>query len=158
MASPVPPAVSESSAHADGGPISAGGTGASFPRSPEGSAARPLANRNVGILCSDPERPEALLLQHVVSELGARAALVRPNLDASASSSVEHTARVLGLLYDAVICVGLPAHSVDRLREFARMPVLADLVLPVVVAPDPGTEDVLQLGRQILSRLAGAPV
>jgi hypothetical protein len=157
MASPASPAVSGSSAHRDGGPIEAGGAGSTWGRPLEGRAGHPLGNRNIGILCSDPQKPEALLLQRVVSELGARTALVRPKLDAGAALSVEHTAHVLGLLYDAVICVDLPAHTVGRLRECARIPVLADLALPTVAA-DQSVEDVSELCRQVLSRLADAAV
>jgi hypothetical protein len=158
MASPVSPAVSDSSTHPEDGPVGADGAGAAWVRPMEGRAGYPLGKRNVGILCSDPQQPEALLLQRVVSELGARTALVCPKLDADAPLSVEPTAHVLGLLYDGVICVDLPAHSVDRLRESARIPVLADLALPGVVACGQSADDVSELSRQVLSWLTGATV
>jgi hypothetical protein len=119
----------------------------------------PLASRNVGILCADPQRPAALLLQHIARDLGARTALVRPDLDDMAGpSSVEHTARVLGLLYDVVICLDLPHRSVERLRSCARIPVVSDLRLPEAILVDEGLDANVgaELRGQLLERLAGA--
>ena len=79
---------------------------------------QPLRSRNVGILCDDPQRPEAVLLQQAATDLGARVALVRSPLDeASGPLALAHTARVLGRLYDAVLCVELPPAIVEHLRR-----------------------------------------
>ena len=156
MSSSFPPAASEPSAHPDGDAANANAGAAARAWVTEGGMGRPLGSRNVGILCADPQRPEALLVQQAANELGARTALVRPNLDDGGDpSSVEDTARVLGLLYDAVICVDLPPHSVERLRQFSRIPVLADLTFPGTIDPDRIPMDVSELRRLLLSRLAG---
>ena len=119
----------------------------------------PLASRNVGILCADPLQPAALLLQRVARELGARTALVCPDLDGVAEPlSVEHTAHVLGLLYDVVICLDLPGHDVERLRSCARIPVVDDLRLPWALAADEEGQAsvVAELRRQVLERVSQA--
>jgi ornithine carbamoyltransferase len=118
----------------------------------------PLASRNVGILCADPEQPAALLLQRIARELGARTALVRPDLDDMAEpSSVEHAARLLDLLYDVVICLDLPHRSVELLRSCARIPVVSDLRFPEAILVDEELDaDVgAALRGQILERLSG---
>jgi ornithine carbamoyltransferase len=86
----------------------------------------PLNSRNVGILCDDPQRLEVVLLQQAATELGARVALVRSDLDeASGHAALEHMARVLGRLYDAVLCVELPPAIVAHLRDAAGIPVIS---------------------------------
>ncbi len=94
---------------------------------PASSRPLPLRARNIGILCDDPQRPEAVLLHRAATELGARVALVRSDLDAaSGRAALQDTARVLGRLYDAVLCVDLPPPIVQRLRDAAEIPVIAD--------------------------------
>ena len=86
-----------------------------------------LRGRNIGILCNDPRRAEALLMQEAATGVGARVALVRSDLDAaSGPAQLEHTARVLGRLYDAVVCIDLPITLVRLLRDAAGIPVIAD--------------------------------
>lgn len=88
---------------------------------------QPLHSRNVGILCDDPQRPEAVLLQQAATALGARVALVRSPLDeASGQPALAHTARVLGRLYDAVLCVDLSPAVVSYLRDAVDIPVISD--------------------------------
>lgn len=87
-----------------------------------------LRGRNIGILCEDPQRPEVFLLQRAATELGARVALVRPRLDdAEPLPAGRHTGRVLGRLYDALICVDMPARVVQELRDDAGIPAISDL-------------------------------
>ena len=87
-----------------------------------------LRGRNIGILCDDPQRPEVFLLQRAASELGARVALVRAGLDdAQGLPGGEQTGRVLGRLYDALICVDVPAPIVQHLRDVAGVPAISDL-------------------------------
>ena len=88
--------------------------------------ALPLRGRNVGILCDDPRRAEAVQLQQAATALGARVALVRSGLDeASGHAALEQMARVLGRLYDAVLCVELPPAIVAHLRDAAGIPVIS---------------------------------
>jgi ornithine carbamoyltransferase len=115
-----------------------------------------LRGRNVGILCDDPRRPEAVLLQQAASTLGARVALVRSDLDeTSGPVQLEHTARVLGRLYDAVVCVALPASIVARLRDAAGIPVIADDRGDWDRFQAPATPAMAAIQEMLLARLAG---
>jgi ornithine carbamoyltransferase len=85
---------------------------------------QPLRGRNIGILCDDTQRLDAAVLQKAASDLGARAALVPADLSRSTEGpELAHTGRLLGRLYDAVICIDLPASFVGALRETAGVPV-----------------------------------
>ena len=112
----------------------------------------PLRGRNVGILCNDPQRPEALLLQRAALELGARVALVKSDLDgASGHAALEQTARVLGRLYDAVLCVDLPTSIVRHLRDAAGILAIgSDWPAPQAMPPE-AAKDVRAL---LLAQLA----
>jgi ornithine carbamoyltransferase len=95
---------------------------------PAASSSRPLKGRNIGILCDDPAQEDAVTLQAAASDLGARVSLVHSNLHAeSAQQSLADTARVLGRLYDAVICVDLATGIVEELRALAEIPVLSNV-------------------------------
>ncbi|MFL6700550.1 MAG: hypothetical protein ACJ8GJ_25555 [Vitreoscilla sp.] len=130
-----------------------------MPHLPEaGSApqavAQLLKSRNIGILCNDPERPELLLLQEEVRGLGARTALVRPDLgDEAEPSAIDRAARLLALLYDAIICIDLPASSVVRMRDSSRIPVISDLPLAGIVGAGPSAEALASLRQAIVTRL-----
>ncbi len=90
----------------------------------------PLRGRNIGILCNDPERPEAFLLQRAASDLGARVALVLWNADdASGSPASQQTAHVLGRLYDVLICVEVPQEIARHLRDASGIPVISDVAV-----------------------------
>jgi hypothetical protein len=98
--------------------------GAEVRRDPE---VRPLRNRNLGLLCRDPEAAQPTLLRQAATGLGARVALVRCDLDeGSGRAALEHTARVLGRLYDAVVCIDLPPPIVEQLVLAAGVPVISD--------------------------------
>ena len=93
-----------------------------------GAARSGLRGRNIGILCEESQRPEVYLLQRAAADLGARVSLVRSGLDEEdALLAVEKTGRVLGRLYDALICVDIPAPVVESLRLAAGIPAIADL-------------------------------
>ena len=87
-----------------------------------------LRGRNIGLLCEEAERPEVFLLQRAATDLGARVSLVRSGLNGKdALLEVEKTGRVLGRLYDALICIDVPARIVESLRQAAGIPAIADL-------------------------------
>ena len=56
----------------------------------------------------------------------------------------EQTARVLGRLYDALICIDVPARIVQPLREAAGIPVVADVAADWIalraMRPDAGND------------------
>jgi len=84
-----------------------------------------LRGCNIGILCADPQRPDVMELQRVATGMGARVALVRPDLGhADERTGVEQMARVLTRLYDAVLCFDLPPAIVQQLGETAAVPVV----------------------------------
>ena len=85
----------------------------------------PLSGRNIGILCSDPQRPEAVELQRATTGLGALVALVRPDFgEEDERTGLEQMARVLARFYDAVLCFDLLPSIVQQLGETAAVPVL----------------------------------
>jgi len=110
----------------------------------------PLRSRNIGLLCDDPRRPEAHLLQQTAAGLGARAALVRCNLEVtSGATELADTARVLARLYDAVLCVNLAPALVAALREASDMPVIAFDVGAWLAQP-PAASDASARARALL--------
>lgn len=93
-----------------------------------GRNSMPLRGRNIGMLCDDPQRPECFMLERAACELGARVALVRPGLhDAQAREVGERTAKVLGRLYDALICVDVAPWLVQVLHDDAGIPASSNL-------------------------------
>lgn len=87
-----------------------------------------LRGRNIGLLCEEPQRPEVFLLQRAATDLGARVALVDSGLiEDDDLVAVEEAGRVLGRLYDALICIDVPARIVERLRQAAGVPAIANL-------------------------------
>jgi ornithine carbamoyltransferase len=87
-----------------------------------------LKGKNFGLLCDAPDDIEAALFAHAATALGAQVARLHPNLTGSSTAAeVRHTAQVLGRLYDAVECVGLPAEVVQRIDASAGIPVFEAL-------------------------------
>lgn len=90
-----------------------------------------LRGKNLGLLreCDDDE--EAQLFRRAASELGAQVACIRPSLsELSTTREVQHTARVLGRLYDALECQGLPHALVRQVGSDAGVPVYDGIASP----------------------------
>ena len=119
---------------------------------------QPLRGRNIGILCNDPQRPQVVDLQRIATGMGALVALVRSDFNQkNERTGLEQMARVLGHLYDAVLCFDLPPSVVRQLGEAAAVPV-ADAdgdEWRRVVATGPAAEE---RARRLLSRLASQGV
>lgn len=98
------------------------------------TAGRPqplLRGKNLGLLCDDDAQRDAMLFRRAATELGARVAHIRNSLDAGTDSQrVLDTARMLGRLYDAVECEGLPHALVEQLAAEAGVPVYDGIALP----------------------------
>ena len=93
-----------------------------------GTGPAPLRGRNIGVLCEDPQRPEVFMLERTASALGARVALVQPGLDGIEARRIgERAGKVLGKLYDALICVDVAPWLVQVLRDASGIPASADL-------------------------------
>lgn len=95
----------------------------------DSAVSRPLRGRNIGILCADLQRPEAASLQRAAGELGARATILPADIERGGGGAApEHIASVLGRLYDALICIEVPADVVALLQSSSGVPVHADLL------------------------------
>lgn len=96
-----------------------------------GGSATLLRDKNLGLLCDDDSSSAARLFQRAASSLGARVAHLRPSLGAASSDrEVRDTAQMLGRLYDAIECQGLPPELVARIGAAAQVPVYDGIALP----------------------------
>ena len=83
-----------------------------------------LRGKKLGLLCEADDDGEAALFRRAAVELGAHVAHIRPSLsELSAPQEVQHTARMLGRLYDAVECQGMAPALVQQVGNDARVPV-----------------------------------
>ena len=82
-----------------------------------------LRGKNFGLLCESDDAGSALF-RHAAVELGAHVSQIRPSLSKlSTPKEIETTARVLGRLYDALECEGMPPALVRQVRSEAGVPV-----------------------------------
>ncbi len=83
-----------------------------------------LRGRNFGLMCEADESGDAALFRRAAVELGAHVAHIRPSLtELSTPQEVQHTARMLGRLYDAVECQGVASELVHQMGIDAGIPV-----------------------------------
>lgn len=84
----------------------------------------PLRGKYLALLCDSDDSESAVAFRHAATELGARVATIRPKLTVhSRSDEVQHTARVLGRLYDAIECQGMASALVSAIAQNAGVPV-----------------------------------
>lgn len=93
-------------------------------RAAEAGKTQPLLRgKNFGLLC-EVDDDDAALFRRAAVELGAHVAHVRPSLsELSTPQEVQHTARMLGRLYDAVECQGMAPALVQQVGNDAGVPV-----------------------------------
>jgi ornithine carbamoyltransferase len=73
---------------------------------------------------ADAESPDAALFLEAATHLGAHVAPIHPRLSASSSAyELRRLALMLGRLYDAVECEGMPLDLVKKIRAQAGLPV-----------------------------------
>jgi ornithine carbamoyltransferase len=90
-----------------------------------------LRGRRLALVCEADDGPDAQLFRRAGAELGAHVAHVRPGLDEhSPAAEVEHMARLLGRLYDAIECQGMPSALVQHVAEIAGVPVYEGVATP----------------------------
>ncbi len=91
-----------------------------------------LKGKKLALLCmSDCVAPENALFLHAASELGAHVAQIHPRLtDLSTPADLRLTAQLLGRLYDAVQCDGVPPRLVRRIADEAGVPVYDSIASP----------------------------
>lgn len=86
--------------------------------------ALPLRGKYLALLCDSEDSEGAIAFRRAATELGARVATIRPNLTAdSTPNEIEHTARMLGRLYEAVECQGMAETLVSAIARNAGIPV-----------------------------------
>ncbi|MEO8921769.1 MAG: ornithine carbamoyltransferase [Caldimonas sp.] len=120
-------------------------------------AHRLLRGKNLGLLCESADGVDATRFRRAAVELGARVAHIRPDFsEASAPEVLQQTARMLGRLYDAIECQGLPSSLVQKIEQEAGVPVFDGVacanhatarlatMLGSEVSPDEGRQAVLQ--------------
>ena len=83
-----------------------------------------LRGKRLGLLCEDDTAANARLFRSAAVELGAHVAHLRPSMSGLATPlDLQHTAQMLGRLYDAVECQGLDKAVVLQLRRACAIPV-----------------------------------
>jgi len=94
-------------------------------RAAEAGKTQPLLRgKNLGLLCEADGDADAALFRRAAVELGAHVAHIRPSLsELSTPQEVQHTARMLGRLYDAVECQGMAPALVQQVGADAGVPV-----------------------------------
>jgi ornithine carbamoyltransferase len=83
-----------------------------------------LGGKNLGLLQGGNDANTARRFCDAARELGAHVAIIPSTFKAdSAEGEVRNTARMLGRLYDAVECQGLPPSIVKQLADTSGIPV-----------------------------------
>lgn len=90
-----------------------------------------LRGKQLGALCALHDDASLALFRRAAQALGAHVAVMPASLSpASTPQEVLHTARLLGRLYDAVECQGLPATLVQQIGLHAGIPVYDGIATP----------------------------
>ena len=99
--------------------------------SPAATIERALRGKNLCLLSATQDHAGAALLLQAATGLGAHVAQVPASLSESSSADeVQHTARLLGRLYDGVACAGFSSELVRRIAADADVPVFDGIAAP----------------------------
>ena len=91
-----------------------------------------LRGKNLGLVCASEESATALRFRHAAEALGAHVARLPVSLSKTSSAQdVQHTARLLGRLYDAVDCEDMDGELVAQIRLEAGVPVFEAIASPL---------------------------
>jgi ornithine carbamoyltransferase len=105
-----------------------------------GRPPQPLRGKNIAVMCEASDDPALHDFTAAASALGARVAHIRPsNSRITQPSDTQETASVLGRLYDAIECEGMPLAVVKDVERGAGRPVfngLAEASHPLRVIGD----------------------
>ena len=83
-----------------------------------------LRGKKLALLCDSEEEDDAALFKSAASDLGAHVSHIRPRLtELSKPDVLQHTARMLGRLYDGIECQGLAPALVEAVGREAGVPV-----------------------------------
>lgn len=93
-----------------------------------GHAEAALRGRNLALLCEGEPDEAAHSLARAAGELGAQVATLRASDTCPGGDQASHaTLRLLGRLYDAIDCCGLPEAQVETIAREAGIPVFNGL-------------------------------
>jgi ornithine carbamoyltransferase len=93
-----------------------------------GQPEQPLRGKNIALMCEQADTPSALAFSAAAGGLGARVAHIRPSRSQiGPGTALQGTASVLGRLYDAIACEGLPPELVQAVAHGAGRPVIDGL-------------------------------
>ena len=134
------------------------------------SAAEPaktalLRGKKLALLCESEDGADATLFRNAASALGAHVSHIRPRFsDLGQPDDFQHTARMLGRLYDGIECQGITPDLVQVIGREAGVPVYDGLAsgrhptAPLAAMLDgeasPGRQRELILQTVLLSTLA----
>lgn len=90
----------------------------------EGRPLQPLRGKNIAVMGGSPESSAAQDFTRAAQALGAQVAHLASETNAGASAD---TARLLGRLYDAIGCEGMPLAAVQALERSTGLPIFNGL-------------------------------
>lgn len=83
-----------------------------------------LRGKKLALLCESEDGDDAILFRSAASALGAHVSHIRPRLtDLSGPDDFQHTARMLGRLYDGIECQGIAPELVEVIGRESGVPV-----------------------------------
>jgi ornithine carbamoyltransferase len=84
----------------------------------------PLRGKNLALVCDSEEGADAMLFRSAAAALGAHVSHIRPQFaDLARPDDFQHTARMLGRLYDGIECQGIAPELVEVIGREAGVPV-----------------------------------
>jgi ornithine carbamoyltransferase len=93
-----------------------------------GQSEQPLRGKNIALMCEQDDSPGARAFAAAARRLGAHVAHIRPSRSQiGPGAALPGTASVLGRLYDAIACEGLPPDLVQAVARGAGRPVIDGL-------------------------------
>jgi ornithine carbamoyltransferase len=94
----------------------------------QGHPQRPLRGKNIAVMCESPSDPAMASFTAAATALGAQVAHIRPSsLRITQPHESHETAVVLGRLYDAIECEGMPLSLVQEVERNTGRPVFNGL-------------------------------
>ncbi|HJV63059.1 MAG TPA: hypothetical protein VJ743_19080 [Albitalea sp.] len=112
----------------------------------------PLRGKHIALL-GDPTGSGPQSLQRAATELGARVSHLDPIAAAAGKAGPAGTAHLLGRLYDALDCSGMPMDAIERIEREAGVPVFNGLA--GIEHPARAIGELLEVQEHVNPALAG---
>lgn len=116
----------------------------------------PLRGRRIALLSDTPPADGPDSLRRAAAALGAEVTHLRPGSDGTALAARDGALRLLGRLYDAIDCTGLPAGFVQRVERDSGVPVFNGLA--ATDHPARAIAELLEIREHTAKPLAGLHV